>query len=305
MPTYLVRHNTVYRYKNPVAFGEHRMMFRPRDGFDQRARDFRLEIRPDPVAVGWAEDASGNLVGHASFGRRATELHFRASVTVEQVPFGIDGVHIAEHARAAPFSYGTEEMRDLSRFIESQYVDPERAVDLWARRIMAEDPARDTWAFLGRLNAAIRRDFAYLRREEPGIQDPVLTLKTGRGSCRDFAALMAEGARSQGLATRFVSGYLRVRSSNARTRLAGGSTHAWLQVYLPGAGWIDFDPTSGTIGNRDLVRVAVVRDPAQASPLGGSFIGFPSDFIGMKVDVSVSLVDEQDHAVGTNLYEPA
>lgn len=305
MPTYLVRHNTVYRYKNPVAFGEHRMMFRPRDGFDQRTLDFRLEIRPDPISVGWAEDAAGNLVGYASFGRRASELHFRASMTVEQVPSGTGPVRIAEHARVAPFSYGAEEMRDLSRFVERQHSDPERTVDLWARRIMAEDPANDTWAFLTRLNAAIRRDFAYLRREEKGVQDPVQTLRTGRGSCRDFAVLMAEGVRSQGLAARFVSGYLRVRSSDSRTRLAGGSTHAWLQVYLPGAGWIDFDPTSGTIGNRDLVRVAVVRDPVQACPLGGSFMGFPSDYVGMTVDVAVSLLDERSREAGTNVCESA
>ena len=179
-------------------------------------------------------------------------------------------------------------MPDLARFIERQHPDSQHAIDGWAKAIRAEDPDRGTWSFLTRLNAAIRRDFAYLRREEEGIQVPAQTLRLRRGSCRDFAVLMAEAVRTQGFAARFVSGYLHVRSNEETSRRVGGSTHAWIQVYLPGGGWIDFDPTSGAVGNGDLVRVAVVRDPAQASPLAGTFMGFPSDFIDMSVTVDVA-----------------
>lgn len=296
MPTFLVRHATTYRYKSPVAFGEHRMMLKPRGSFDQRTLGASVAISPEPLSTQWSEDASGNLVGLARFGARAKELTFEARMEVEAEPFREADLRISDHARVGPFSYGAEEMPDLARFIERQHHDPDRLLDAWTRRIVAEDPARDTWALLKRLNARIRSDFAYLRREEKGIQDPALTLSKGRGSCRDFAVLMCEAVRSQGLAARFVSGYLRVHSNDPQLRLAAGSTHAWLQVYLPGGGWIDFDPTSGAVGNADLIRVAVVRDPGQASPLSGSFMGFPADYVGMSVGVTVGLAPETDGA---------
>jgi transglutaminase-like putative cysteine protease len=177
----------------------------------------------------------------------------------------------------------------LARFIERQHPDPDHAVDRFAQGLLGVDPRRDTWEFLKRLNAAIRQDFAYLRRDEAGIQDPTTTLRRRSGTCRDFAALMCEAVRSQGLAARFVSGHLYVSAQNEPERNAGGATHAWLQVYLPGGGWIDFDPTSGSVGNRDLVRIAAVRNPAHASPVSGTFLGFPSDFLGMTVDIDVRL----------------
>jgi transglutaminase-like putative cysteine protease len=294
MPVLLIRHLTTYRYRSPVAFGEHRMMLRPRESFDQHTLSARTTIKPEPTFQTWAEDPSGNLFGLARFGARARELRFEAEMAVDVQPFRAEFLQLADYARTCPFSYGAEEMPDLARFIERQHPDPERVLDSWTRFVLSEDPSRDTWAFLRRLNARIRRDFAYLRREEPGIQSPAHTLKTGRGSCRDFAVLMCEAVRALGMAARFVSGYLRVHDNDPQMRLAGGSTHAWLQVYLPGAGWIDFDPTSGTVGNADLVRVAVVRDPGQATPLSGSFLGFPSDFTEMNVAVSVALRDEPD-----------
>lgn len=294
MPTYEIRHLTSYRYRNPVAFGEHRLMLRPRESFDQRTIDFALTVSPEPLSVAWADDASGNRVGQARFGRRAREIGFDAVMRVEQTVPRPGTPPLSEHARAAPFSYGAEEAADLARFVERQHHDPDHAVDRWAGALLAEDARRETWPFLLRLNERIRRDFAYLRREEPGIQAPAFTLRTGSGSCRDFAVLMCEAVRSQGVAARFVSGYLHVRpAGDVRAAQAGGSTHAWLQVYLPGGGWIDFDPTSGSVGNAGLVRVAVVRDPAQASPIRGTFLGFPSDDVGMTVAVEVTLVDAE------------
>jgi transglutaminase-like putative cysteine protease len=138
------------------------------------------------------------------------------------------------------------------------------------------------------MTRAIRRDLVYEAREESGVQDPVKTLHQGSGSCRDFAVLMIEAVRSLGLAARFVSGYLYVHEGRRRRRVGGGATHAWLEVYLPGAGWIEFDPTNGIVGNHDLVRVAVVRDPRQAVPISGSWTGFPSDHLGMTIEVEVT-----------------
>jgi transglutaminase-like putative cysteine protease len=108
------------------------------------------------------------------------------------------------------------------------------------------------------------------------------------GSCRDFAVLMMEAVRSLGLASHFVSGYLYVPQDRPGEGLGGGATHAWLRVYLPGAGWVEFDPTNGIVGNHDLVRVAVVRDPRQAVPVSGTWTGFPSDALGMTVEVEVA-----------------
>lgn len=285
-----VRHETTYRYRSPVAFGEHRMLLRPREGLDQRTLDYRLEIEPAPASLTWCEDVSGNAVATAIFGRRASELSVVATMAVEQSLFQSQDLRLPAHARNCPFSYGAAEMPDLARFIERQHPDADHGVDLWARQILAE-AGQDTWSFLTGMNAVIHHDLAYLRREEAGIQPAAETLRKGSGSCRDFAVLMAEGVRSLGLAARFVSGYLYVPHEEGRAAQAGGNTHAWLQVYLPGAGWIDFDPTSGWVGNAGLVRVAAARDPAQAAPLTGSFMGFPSDYLGMTVNVSVTADD--------------
>ena len=144
---------------------------------------------------------------------------------------------------------------------------------------------------LTRLSQGINHGFLYRRREAKGIQQPVETLRLGHGSCRDFAMLMIEAARSLGFAARFASGYLAVPLDDPKELTSGsvrGSTHAWAQIYLPGTGWIDFDPTSGSVGKIGLVTVAVVRDPHHAIPLHGTFIGFPSDHLGMEVQVSVT-----------------
>ncbi|BAO92758.1 transglutaminase-like domain-containing protein (plasmid) [Caballeronia cordobensis] len=101
----------------------------------------------------------------------------------------------------------------------------------------------------------IKNSFTYVRRVEKGVNQPAETLRLGSGSCRDFAVLMMDAVRSLGLAARFVSGDIFV--PNHDTILGGGATHAWLQIYLPGAGWVDFDPTNSIIGNRHLIRVAV------------------------------------------------
>ena len=291
MPTYSVCHVTTYRYASPVAFGDHRLMLRARESHDQRSVSTQLDIHPNPLELNWSEDPSGNLVGRARFGPRSRELRFETRLEVEQTTCSPDAIRVADHARICPFSHGAEEMPDLARFIERQHADSEHKVDRWARAILDEDPERESVPFLTRLTSRIRRDFSYKRRLQKGIQEPLRTLRLGTGSCRDFAVLMAEAARSLGFAARFASGYLYVASDDPEHAIIGGHTHAWVQVYVPGAGWIDFDPTSGSVGNRDLIRVAVVRDPEQAVPVSGTFIGFPGDFLEMTVGVVVTRSD--------------
>ncbi len=288
MPVLTVRHVTTYRYKQPVAFGEHRMMLRPRDSYDQKLLDTKLEITPEPVDIRWVHDAFGNCVAIARFAGRAQELRFESVIRLEQSSANVLDFQIEEYAKRYPFTYGADEMPDLMRSIERQYLDPEHELDRWARQFLRHDGRTETTEMLAAMTHAIRQNLTYVAREESGIQDPVRTLRLESGSCRDFTVLMMEAVRSLGLAAHFVSGYLYVPEDRRGGWVGGGATHAWLRVYLPGASWVEFDPTNGIVGSHNLIRVAVVRDPRQAVPVSGTWTGFPSDSLGMTVAVEVT-----------------
>ena len=145
----------------------------------------------------------------------------------------------------------------------------------------------ETLALLAAMTRATRQQFEYRRRIERGIQTPSETLRRRKGTCRDFALFMIEAVRALGFAARFVSGYILVPGDNPPAVVGGGATHAWLQIYLPGAGWVDFDPTNSIIGNRNLIRVAVAWDPAGALPLWGTFTGPTGSFLELEVNVNV------------------
>jgi transglutaminase-like putative cysteine protease len=294
-----VRHVTTYLYKQPVAFGEHRMMLRPRDSHDQKLLDAKLAITPEPADIRWVHDVFGNCVAIASFAGRAQKLCFESVIRLDHSPTNALDFQIEEYAKRHPFTYGADEMPDLLRTIERQYLDPEREVDRWARQFLRHDGRTDTSELLAAMTHAIRRDLTYVAREESGVQDPLQTLRIKSGSCRDFAVLMMEAVRSLGLAARFVSGYLYVPEDRQAERIGGGATHAWLEVYLPGAGWVEYDPTNGIVGNHDLIRVAVARDPRQAVPISGTWTGFPSDHLGMTVEVEVTAETEATAAPKT------
>lgn len=282
-----VRHTTVYRYANPVTFGDHRLMFRPRDSHDLRLLETELIIAP-PASVRWLHDVFGNSIAVASFAGPATELRFESRIKLEHYPPAAPEFPIAEHARTYPFSYSADEVPDLARTLERHYPDPDHLVDEWAKRFVEEsDGLPDTQDLLVRMTRSIKETLSYTIRLEEGTQDPVQTLQSGSGSCRDYALLMMEAVRSLGFAARFVSGYLYDPARDGSVQ-GGGATHAWLQVYLPGAGWVEFDPTNGIVGGENLIRVAVARDPSQAVPLSGSWTGAPADYLGMTVDVEVT-----------------
>ena len=287
-----VRHVTTYRYRQPVSFGEHRLMLRPRESFDQWLIESKLVISPEPADLRWTQDVFGNAVAYARFRGRATELVFDYAFTLEHDPVEPHEVTLEESARTYPFTYGAEDMPDLLRSIERQHADPERALTKWARGFVSTRTHADPREILAAMTHAIRADFTYLAREK-GTQSPIETLRLRQGTCRDFAILMIEAARALGFAARFVSGYLYspARDRGGVVRQGAGSTHAWVRIYLPGPGWIEYDPTNGLVGNRDLIRVAIARDPAQAVPLTGAFIGFPADFRSMEVTVDVTARD--------------
>ncbi|MBO6783065.1 MAG: transglutaminase family protein [Alphaproteobacteria bacterium] len=284
-----VDHKTTYRYLNPVSFGEHRMMFRPRDSHDLRLLDASLSVSPQ-ADIRWFHDVFGNSVAVASFSGMADTLHLESRIVLDRYPLDTPEFPIEDYARTIPFSYPANEVPDLGRTIERHYPDPERRVTEWTRRFLgAGTGGIDTEIFLTSVTQAIKQEFDYAERHEPGVQTPVETLNLGSGTCRDYALFMMEAVRSVGLAARFVSGYLYDPAlDGGQSDIVGaGSTHAWVQVYLPGAGWVEFDPTNGSFGGFNLVPIAVAREPEQAVPVSGSFSGAPEDFLGLEIDVSV------------------
>jgi transglutaminase-like putative cysteine protease len=283
MPILTIRHVTTYRYRRPVAFGEHRMMLRPRDDDDQTVLDVALDITPAPSHVAWTQDFFGNHVAIVRFADRAHELRFESTICIDHAPAGFRAGDIEDDARHYPFAYAAADRADLARFI----AQPAHAeIDRWAAGFLAPDGSADTHALLVGMTQTIRRTFRHGARHQKGTQFPGRTLELRSGSCRDLAVLMIAALRALGIAARFVSGYLHVEDND--DRLAGGNTHAWVQAYVPGPGWVDFDPSSGMIGNQNLVRVAVVPEPREAIPLQGTWIGRASDHLAMKVAVKVA-----------------
>jgi transglutaminase-like putative cysteine protease len=292
MPLLTIHHKTEYRYDRPVAFGEHRIMLRPGDGHDLRVLAGNLEIEPKPASLRWIHDVFGNSVAIAAFDARAQRLTFYSTATVEHHPADEFALTADDPAYFYPFVYDDEEFPDLVQFITPQYGDPNGELSAWARQFLDQQGATPTFNILSGMTHGIREAFTYRKRYAHGTQHPLDTLQTGSGTCRDYALFMIEALRRLGIAARFVSGYLFIPGDRAHGYVGGGSTHAWVQVYLPSAGWIEFDPTNGIIGTRDLVRVAVARDPRQAIPLHGTYLGSADAFIGMNVSINVFSADE-------------
>jgi transglutaminase-like putative cysteine protease len=286
MTIYSVHHSTVYRYQRPVKLGRHQLLFRPRDSFDQRLLDCRLTIRPEPAEIRWIHDVFGNCLTLVDFAASSNVLEFDTTIRLDHTPENTPDFRIEEYARQHPFSYDEEELPDLLPYIHRHHPE-EAAIEDWLSRFIERDASRPTGQLLMTLNEAIAEGFSYQRRTSRGTQTPAETLGLQRGTCRDFALLMMEAARSLGFAARFITGYVYVPDRDGPARLGGGSTHAWCSIYVPGSGWVEFDPTNGIVGNRDLIRVGVARTPEQAIPLSGTYWGEPEDEAGMEVSVNI------------------
>jgi transglutaminase-like putative cysteine protease len=283
-----VRHSTVYRYREPVGLGEHRMMFRPRESHDLRLIRTNLDITPRPARLRWLHDPFDNSVAVAEFEGTTCELRFDSTVTLEHFENTVPEYPLEEYARTYPFRYSDEDFPNLERALAPRH--PARSVYNWALQFLDPSESTGTMNILRAMTKGIRDQFTYNRRVEKGVQTPAETLRKKRGSCRDFAVLMIEAIRSLNIAARFVSGYIYM--PNHSGHVGGGATHAWMQAYLPGAGWIDFDPTNSIIGNRNLIRVAVAWAPEQVLPLWGTYDGPAEAFQDMDVTVSVTAAEE-------------
>lgn len=288
-----VRHVTVYRYSVPVKLGEHRMMFRPRASHDLKLLRTSLCITPNPSRLRWLHDVFDNSIAIAEFDCQASELRFESMVTLEHSETTLPEYVLEGYASNYPFQYSEEDAPDLCQALAQHY--PSENVWNWAKQFLDSSGVTGTMSLLHSMTLGIRKEFLYTRRIQKGIQSPDETFQCRSGSCRDFAVLLMEAARSLGVAARFVSGYIFVPGDDTSTT-SGGATHAWMQAYLPGAGWIDFDPTNCIVGNRNLIRVAVAWAPENVLPLWGTFTGPSNSFLGM--DVTVGVTEESYARVG-------
>jgi transglutaminase-like putative cysteine protease len=275
-----ISHRTEYNYHSPVEFGPHRALVRPREGHDVHIASSRLEIEP-AAGVRWYRDVYGNSIAIITFTEPAAKLSLLSEVDVdlyEDTP--IDWV-IDPDAQSYPFQYDANEQVELVPYRLPSYPHDGPAVQGWLRDIYSPGQPISTSDLLNNLNTRIYESFRYLRREEAGVQLPCETIALGAGSCRDFAVFMMEAARHFGFAARFVTGYIQLDAGQH------GATHAWTEIYIPGAGWRGFDPTNNKPVGSEHVSVAVAREHDKASPLSGSWQGAPDAFAGMEVSVQV------------------
>jgi transglutaminase-like putative cysteine protease len=276
-----IHHKTTYRYHEPVKLGPHRLMLRPRESRELRLMSNFVTVTP-PAIVTWAHDVCGNAVALATFDALADHLVIDsvAELQLDAAPWPV--FDIAASAADYPFFYAREEWIDLGALTIPQYADPAGRLRDWARAFVRGCPT-NTLALLKDLSAGVGEGILYQSREDEGTQSPIETLDRGRGSCRDLAVLFVEAARSLGFGARIVSGYL----YNPEREWNIGTTHAWAEIFVPGAGWISFDPTNRGVGGFNLIPVAVARDIRQAMPVSGSFTGMTDAFQGMSVEVVV------------------
>ena len=290
MATIKVHHRTVYRYDAPVSFGPHRLILRPRESRTLRLHLHGLEISP-VASLSWAHDVAGNAVATATFTEQSDTLVIDsvALLTLDEEEWPV--FDIAASAASYPYLLSDDEIADLGALRLQSYLDSSGMLREWAQGFVS-GTRTDTLSLLKDISAGVASQISYEEREDEGTQTPVETLTRRKGSCRDFAALFVDAVRSLGFGARIVSGYLYDRDvlgERSRGSSGAGSAHAWSEVYVPGAGWINFDPTNLSVGGFNLIPVAVARHIRQTMPVSGSFIGDPRSFKTLDVEVTVEL----------------
>ena len=275
-----ILHKTEYFYDQPVKFGPHRALLRPREGHDVHIARSRLDVEPS-AAVRWLRDIYGNSVAVLAFAEPSQKLGISSEVDVDLYDDNPIECLIEPNARFFPFQYAPEEQVELILYRLPSYPYDGPSLQEWLHDLYRPGQVIGTLDLLGKLNTHIYQSLEYAHREEPGVQLPHETLRRGSGSCRDFAVLMMEAARHWGFGARFVTGYVQMGEGQH------GATHAWTEIYMPGAGWHGFDPTNNKIVGSEHVSVAVAREQEKASPLSGAWEGPANAFNRMEVSVQV------------------
>jgi len=266
-------------------------MLRPRESRDLTLISSEVAVTP-AGATTWAQDVFGNAVATVVFSAMTDALTIEAVTELRLNAAAWPIFDIAASAIVFPFRYRDDEWTDLGALTLHQYADSDGRLRDWARGFVG-GAQTDTLSLLKDLNAGVSHAIRYESRDDEGTQSPVQTLQRGAGSCRDFAVLFTEAVRSLGFGARIASGYL----FNPDQRLTGtsdaGSTHAWAEVFVSGAGWISFDPTNRGVGGFNLIPVGVARDIRQIMPVVGSFAGAADSLQGMSVEVEVAASEGQ------------
>jgi transglutaminase-like putative cysteine protease len=281
MQRYKILHRTYYNFSAAVRLEPHALRLRPREGHELRIESSALDITP-PATLRWHRDVEDNSVAIATFDSDADQLSIESQVIIQQYNQAPLDFLVADYAVDYPFDYTPEDKVVLSPYMNVAEQTATGAVTEWVARLWSSGERVQTYALLQRLSAHIHQTLSYQVREETGVQKPAETLSRGIGSCRDFACLFMDAARRLGLAARFVSGYLHAPPSTVDF----GATHAWAEVYLPGAGWKGFDPTLGEIAGTGHIAVAVARLPESVPPVSGSFVGPPGASLNVGVWVT-------------------
>lgn len=278
-----IKHQTVYEYSNAVEFLPHKLLLRPREGHDIRIESSRLKITPSH-RVKWHRDVNNNSVAVVYFLEPDSRVAFLSEVVIEHYEESPLDFLIEPSAVNFPFHYDATEGTDLMPYQMSVFPEEAKALRKWISQFWRLGQKLETYVLLDSINKAIAEHIEYRVREEPGVQSPQTTLTQTTGSCRDMATLFIEACREIGLAARFVSGYLHAPVSEA----GYGATHAWSEIYLPGAGWKGFDSTSGEVVGSKHIAVAVSRHPEAVPPIAGAFLGVLDKTPSMKVKLEVS-----------------
>lgn len=281
MQRYKIIHRTYYNYSVEVTLGPHTLLLRPREDHELRIESFALKTTPLSTLL-WHRDVEGNSVAIANFDVPTTQLMIESEVIIQQYNEAPLNFVVADYAMVYPFAYQADDKVLLSPYMALPEQETINVVNTWIATFWQSSEQIQTYTLLQRIAAHIYKTLSYQVREEPGVQTARQTLSGGTGSCRDFALLFMEAARCLGLATRFVSGYLHAPLMSHII----GTTHAWAEVYLPGAGWKGFDPTIGKIAGPDHIAVAVARLPESVPPVAGAFFGASGSILDVGVWVS-------------------
>jgi len=287
-----IEHTNIYRYARPVELTRHRLMLRPAESHSLQIRAESLEIQP-AHRLSWEHDVFCNSIAQVSFTEKADELRIASRYTVEQFNINPFDFVLEIYTNDLPFEYRGDDVDDLAPYLRPQHPEDSPAIRDWLRPFLDAQGRGKTLQFLLAVNESIPAGFGYSRRDEPGIQTPAETLRSRSGTCRDFALLFMEAARHMGLAARYVSGYL-CSADDRQPDVATNATHAWAEIYLPGGGWKGFDPTSGILAAGLHVRVAAARNPSQATPIRGSYLGDAALFQGMEVAIKAHAIETLD-----------
>lgn len=270
-----ITHATHYHYQRPVRLGPHRLMLRPRDSFDVRLLRTGLTLSPS-ACLTWMHDAYSNSVATATFDGETDQLSIVSELVLRRYqPKGPQPAN-APWRNGAAIAYSNDERLALAPYMAPVSADEHGGTAQFSANAVVANRAGKGHPLLD-LSAYIHEYLSYRMRFEEGTQTPLQTLESRTGSCRDYAWLFIECARHLGYAARFVTGYLHNIGMSDETAMTTsvGFSHAWGEVYVPGDGWVEFDPTNLLVADRQLIRVAVTRTPGEASSVRGSFIGLP------------------------------